>query len=135
MLHQYCASRFLPWVPGLVPLAHSASKTRVNALMALAALARDTSYWDLFVELGFRRRLRARRRRRRGDGHADEAHQLKGAAETFGLCQFADLANTLEFCAPTITPQDYAALLDRLDACFERSRKQAAAAVATALAS
>ena len=64
----------------------------------------------------------------------DEAHQLKGAAETFGLCQFADLAKTLEFCAPTITPQDYAALLDRLDACFERSRKQAAAAVATALA-
>ena len=52
-------------------------------------------------------------------GH--QAHTLKGAAETFGLCQFAELAKTLEVCAPIITPQDYAALIDRLDASFARA--------------
>jgi HPt (histidine-containing phosphotransfer) domain-containing protein len=56
----------------------------------------------------------------------DEAHQLKGAAETFGLCQLSDIAKTLEACALAITPQDYTFLLDRLDACFERSRNAAA---------
>jgi PAS domain S-box-containing protein len=64
----------------------------------------------------------------------DEAHTLKGAAETFGLAQLAELAKTLECCAATITPQDHAALLDRLDACFERSRREAGMAVATVLA-
>ena len=65
----------------------------------------------------------------------DEAHRLKGAAETFGLGQLAELARTLEVCAPTITPQDYAALLDRLDASFARVHEEATAAVATVLGS
>jgi signal transduction histidine kinase/DNA-binding response OmpR family regulator len=62
----------------------------------------------------------------------DEAHRLKGAAGTFGLAQFSELARTLELAAMTMTAQDYDDLLDRLDASFERARREAARAVVTA---
>ena len=90
---------------------------------ALAVFLKDTP--DCFALL---RRLSCTRDRAR---IKDEAHQLKGAAETFGLCQFAELAKTLEFCAPTITPPDFTALLDRLEASFARAREEAAAVVET----
>jgi CheY-like chemotaxis protein/HPt (histidine-containing phosphotransfer) domain-containing protein/anti-sigma regulatory factor (Ser/Thr protein kinase) len=61
----------------------------------------------------------------------DEAHQLKGAAGTFGLAQLSELARTLELTAMTMTAQDYGDLLDRLDASFERARREAARAVVT----
>jgi signal transduction histidine kinase/CheY-like chemotaxis protein len=92
---------------------------------ALDVFLKDTP--DCFALL---RRLSCTRERAR---IKDEAHTLKGAAETFGLCQLAELAKTLEFCAQTITPQDYAALLDRLEASFARTRDEATAAVATVL--
>jgi HPt (histidine-containing phosphotransfer) domain-containing protein len=59
----------------------------------------------------------------------DEAHRLKGAAGTFGLAQLSELARTLEGAAMTMTAQDYEDLLDRLDASFERARREAARAV------
>jgi HPt (histidine-containing phosphotransfer) domain-containing protein len=63
----------------------------------------------------------------------NEAHTLKGAAGTVGLRQVAELAKTLELSAHTITPEDYANLVDRLDACFRRARADTVAALATAL--
>ena len=92
---------------------------------ALAVFLRDTP--DCLALL---RRLSCTRDRAR---IKDEAHQLKGAAENFGLSQLAELAKTLEVCAPTITPSDYVALLDRLEASFARGRDEAAALVATVL--
>ena len=92
---------------------------------ALAVFLKDTP--DCLALL---RRLSCARDRAR---IKDEAHQLKGAAETFGLCQFAELAKTLELCAPTITLPDFTALLDRLEATFARAREEAAAVVETVL--
>src|SRR6185436_984770 len=63
----------------------------------------------------------------------DEAHRLKGAAGTFGLAQLSELARTLELAAMSMTAPDYDDLLDRLDASFERARREAARAVVTAL--
>jgi signal transduction histidine kinase/DNA-binding response OmpR family regulator len=64
----------------------------------------------------------------------DEAHRLKGAAGTFGLAQLSELARTLELSANAIGAEDYGDLLDRLEACFQRARREAVRAVATALA-
>jgi HPt (histidine-containing phosphotransfer) domain-containing protein len=58
-----------------------------------------------------------------------EAHTLKGSSATFGLSQIADLARTLEYSAPQITPDDYRDLLDRLDAGFDVARDELAAAM------
>ena len=63
----------------------------------------------------------------------NEAHTLKGAAGTVGLRQVAELAKTLELSALTISPQDYGDLVDRLDACFQRTRDETEQALAMAL--
>jgi HPt (histidine-containing phosphotransfer) domain-containing protein len=60
----------------------------------------------------------------------EEAHQLNGAAATFGLCQLAELARTLEVSAAQPGADEFTALLDRLDAAFARARDEAEAAVA-----
>jgi HPt (histidine-containing phosphotransfer) domain-containing protein len=61
----------------------------------------------------------------------EEAHTLKGASGMFGLRQVSDLARTLELSAQVIAPEDYDNLVDRLDACFQRARGEATAALAT----
>ena len=48
----------------------------------------------------------------------DEAHTLKGAAGTACLRQLAELSMTLEHSAPTMTPDAYRDLLDRIEASF-----------------
>jgi signal transduction histidine kinase/DNA-binding NarL/FixJ family response regulator len=53
---------------------------------------------------------------------SDEAHTLKGASGTACLRQLAELAMTLEQSAPTITPEAYRALLDRIEASFAVGR-------------
>ncbi|EJW12906.1 Signal transduction histidine kinase [Rhodovulum sp. PH10] len=59
-----------------------------------------------------------------------EAHTLKGAAGTLGLRGLAALARELEWAAGTITPAEYLALLDRLDAGYARARRSLADAIA-----
>jgi len=48
----------------------------------------------------------------------DEAHTLKGASGTFGLRQFSTTSKTIEHAAPTVSAQDFVALLDRLETSF-----------------
>ena len=55
----------------------------------------------------------------------DEAHTLKGASASLGLCQLSQLAQTLEHSAHAITPQEYRVLVDRLNAIFRISRDDA----------
>jgi signal transduction histidine kinase/CheY-like chemotaxis protein/HPt (histidine-containing phosphotransfer) domain-containing protein len=59
----------------------------------------------------------------------EEAHQLKGAASTFGLCQLSELARTLEMTSASLGADERTALIDRLDAAFARSRDEAEAAI------
>jgi signal transduction histidine kinase/CheY-like chemotaxis protein/HPt (histidine-containing phosphotransfer) domain-containing protein len=59
----------------------------------------------------------------------EEAHQLKGAAATFGLCQLSDLARTLEMSSASLAADERIALIDRLDAAFARSHDEAEAAI------
>jgi len=49
---------------------------------------------------------------------SDEAHTLKGASGTFGLRQFSTTSKTIEHAAPTVSAQDFVALLDRLETSF-----------------
>ena len=62
----------------------------------------------------------------------DEAHTLKGASGTLGLCQVSELARTIERTALSITPADYVDMVDRLAACFRAGRHQAELAMAAA---
>jgi signal transduction histidine kinase/HPt (histidine-containing phosphotransfer) domain-containing protein/ActR/RegA family two-component response regulator len=52
----------------------------------------------------------------------DEAHTLKGAAGTAGLCQLKALAEMLEHSAAMLAPEDYSAFIDRLDTSFRTGR-------------
>jgi HPt (histidine-containing phosphotransfer) domain-containing protein len=52
-----------------------------------------------------------------------EAHGLKGSAANFGLRQVADLAAALERNARTITAEDYAAALQRLETSYAAARE------------
>ena len=54
----------------------------------------------------------------------DEAHTLKGASGTVCLRQLAELSMTLEHSAPTITPDAYCDLLDRIEASFAAGRAE-----------
>jgi HPt (histidine-containing phosphotransfer) domain-containing protein len=54
----------------------------------------------------------------------DEAHTLKGASGTVCLRQLAELSMTLEHSAPTITPDAYRDLLDRIEASFAAGRAE-----------
>jgi HPt (histidine-containing phosphotransfer) domain-containing protein len=51
-----------------------------------------------------------------------EAHTLKGSSGLFGLLRFSALARDLERSAGTITVEEFAAALDRLEQVFAESR-------------
>jgi CheY-like chemotaxis protein len=55
----------------------------------------------------------------------DEAHSLKGASASLGLCQLSQLAQTLEHSAHAIMPREYRGLVDRLNAAFRIARDDA----------
>ncbi|CCE05718.1 putative sensor histidine kinase with a response regulator receiver domain and a phosphotransferase (HPt) domain [Bradyrhizobium sp. STM 3843] len=53
-----------------------------------------------------------------------EAHSLKSAAGTFGYRRLASLALALEKSAPRLSKEDYAELLDSIDAAYAAARAQ-----------
>ena len=54
----------------------------------------------------------------------DEAHSLKGTAATFGLSRLSALARMLELAAPSLSDDEYVALVDRIESAFAAAKRQ-----------